>query len=132
MLLPSLTNLSNDELLSGIVALRGKENQVIADVILHLHEISSRGIYRDAGYSSLFKYCCECLGYSEGSAWRRVQAANCLEKSPEIYELVRVGKLSLCALAEVSKVMTVENTKEVIGQTEGLSKREAQCVAMKF
>ena len=131
-MLPTLSPLSNAELLERTKNLKGEENHVVADVVLHLHEIDSRGIYRDAGYSSLFAYCRGCLGYSEGAAFRRVRAARSLAQSPEIYQLIREGKLSLCALSEVSQVMTEENRDEVLSVATGASKREAARIAAQF
>lgn len=83
--MPTVT-LTNSELLGELKALRKNECQAIADIVLHLAELDKRGLYRDAGYSSLFNYCREALGYSEGSAQRRITAARCLHKNPEIYE----------------------------------------------
>ena len=112
--------------------LKGEENQIIAEVVLHLSEIEKRGIYRDAGHSSLFTYCTRGLGYSEGAAARRVHAARKLRAAPELYELIRTGAISLSALAEVSPVMTEENTAEVLSLVQGASKREAEKIAVRF
>ena len=128
----SLSALSNSELLDRLKQLRGDENQIVADVVLHLSEVDSRGIFRDAGYSSLFVYCRESLGCSEGSAFRRVRAARCLRQSPELYELIRTGKITLSAISEVSPVLTSENKAEVISAATGASKREAEQIAVRF
>ena len=132
MSLPELSNLSDSELLERVRNLKGEENKIITEVVLHLHEIDSRGIYRDAGYSSLFTYCCQGLGYSEGAAFRRVRAARCLKDTPEVYQLIWEGKLSLSALAEVSTVMTLENSREVLSLTQGATKKEASKIAVQF
>lgn len=128
----SLARLSDSELFAATKTLRGEERAIVAETILHLSEIDRRGIYRDAGYASLFSYACEGLGYSEGSAHRRVQAARCLKHSPEAYELLKAGKLTLCALAEAAKVMTNENRAQVLSHVQGKSKRDAERVAIQF
>ena len=130
MSLPSLASMSNESLLEETKVLKGKENLVVADVILHLHEIDRRGLYRDAGYSSLFSYCHLGLGYSEGAANRRVRAARAL--TPEIFEMLRSGRITLCALSEVAPIINAENRTEVLGKTEGASKRAAQEIAVEF
>ena len=53
-MLTNLKNASNSNLLSAIKELKNNENKTIAEIVLHLFEIDSRGLYRDAGYSSLF------------------------------------------------------------------------------
>src|SRR5258708_2503855 len=103
MQLPSLKNISDDSLLDSLKNLKSNENKTIAEIVLHLYEIDSRGIYRDIGFSSLFSYCHEALGYSEGATFRRIQAARCLKNNPEVYDLIKNGKLSLCAVGEISK-----------------------------
>src|SRR5262245_59589633 len=85
MTIPNLKSLSNEALHAGVRAVHGKECEAIAEVILYLHEIKSRGIFRDAGYPSLFTYCREYLGYSEGSAHRRTEAVRVMETNPEVY-----------------------------------------------
>ncbi len=128
----AIEKLSDVELHRGVKELKGQENFVVAEIVRHLAEIDKRGIYRDAGYSSLFTYCRECLGYSEGSSGRRVRAARALKESPEIFELIRDGKLSLCAIAEVAPVISTENKAIVLEKAQGASKREAEVIAVQF
>ena len=62
-MIATLKNTSDSDLLNSIKGLKSNENKTIAEIVLHLFEIDSRGLYRDAGYSSLFSYCTEALGY---------------------------------------------------------------------
>ncbi len=97
-----LNDLSNRELFSTLNTLRSDENKAVADIVLYLAEVDRRGVYREAGFSSLFTFCTERLGYSEAGAGRRVRAARCLAQSPEIYSQLKSGALTLCSLAEVA------------------------------
>ena len=45
--------------------LAGDEREVAAQLVAHLAEIDARGLHVPAGYSSLYFYCREALGYSE-------------------------------------------------------------------
>jgi 5-methylcytosine-specific restriction endonuclease McrA len=124
---------SNEVLFSTMKTLRDKECQTTADAIRYLAEIERRGIYRDAGFSSLFTYLTIELGYSEGSASRRCRAVKCYQDSPEsVYELLRSGRVTLTSLAEVTPVITSENREAVLKAVEGSSRREAQEVAASF
>src|SRR5690242_3386331 len=78
-----LNGISNEALFATVRNLREKECQTTADMIRYLAEIDRRGIYQDAGFSSLFTYLTEGLGYSEGSAARRCRAVRCYTDSPE-------------------------------------------------
>jgi HNH endonuclease len=127
-----LKNKSDNELMSELKILRSKETNVIADIVLHLAEVETRGIYREAGYSSLFTYCTECLGYSEGGAARRVRAAKCLIKTPSVYEQLKSGQITLCSLSEVAPIVTDKNHVEVFKAITGVSKGKAQEIAISF
>lgn len=61
-----------------------------------------------------------------------MQAARCLRRSPRIYDLLRSGKLTLCTLAEASKVMTDANRAAILTEVQGKSKREAERLAVRF
>ena len=80
-----LNDLSNQELFSTLTSLRADENRAIANIVLYLAEVARRGVYRDAGLSSLFTFCTDRLGYSEAGAARRVRATRCLAQWPQIY-----------------------------------------------
>jgi len=84
-----------------------------------------RKLYLDLGYSSLFTLCTVGLGYSGGAAYRRIQAARCLEKNPEILDKIRSGALSLCAVSELARVET-DKRSDLIVASEGKTKKEVQ------
>jgi hypothetical protein len=127
-----LNDLSNQELFSTLNTLRSDENKAVADIVLYLAEVDRRGVYREAGFSSLFTFCTERLGYSEAGAGRRVRAARCLAQSPEIYSQLKSGAITLCSLAEVAAVFTPANQELVLTAIQGASKREAQIIAQSF
>jgi len=132
MQVPALSNISNSELMVNLKALTLREREAIAEVILHLSEVDRRRLYRDAGYSSLFAYCTEGLRYSEGGAYRRITAARCLKDHPELYEKVKSGKITLCAVVELSKVITMENRAEILALSEGKPKAEVQRIVATY
>jgi hypothetical protein len=111
MQIPKLTKLKNNELRTALKNLKVKECEVISDVVLHVAELDVRGYYKDLGYSSLFSYLTEELGYSEGAAQRRIQAARCFRKHPEVYGKLRQGTLTLCTVSEVYRVPSKEQSR---------------------
>ena len=119
-------NLTDNELLVVMKNLRERECLAIADVVLYLAEIDKRKLYRDAGCSSLFSYCREVLKYSEGATHRRIQAARIYNEQPEIYEKLKSGALSLCAIAEIARVKEMTVRAQVFVAAEGKGKQEVQ------
>ena len=70
-----LVELGNSELLAGLSELVRQSDALAAQVLAHLVELEVRMLHLELGFSSLFAYCVEALGMSEGSAGRRVTAA---------------------------------------------------------
>ncbi|MBL7687874.1 MAG: hypothetical protein JNJ49_07545, partial [Bdellovibrionaceae bacterium] len=52
-----------------------KERTLLADIIALLKEIDRRQVYLELGFPSLFEYLVNGVGYSEGAAQRRIDAA---------------------------------------------------------
>ena len=132
MELTSLAEQSNESLFLKVKDLQGSEREITAELIRYLHEIEGRKSYLQAGYSSLFMYCHHELGYSEGAAFRRSEAAKALSNCPEIYEQLKSGAVTLCAISLVSKVLTPENKLEVFAQVSGKTKLQVQEVAARL
>jgi len=118
-------NLEQD-LVEKIKSLRSNERAVIAELIKTLSEIYTKKLYLEAGYPSLYSFCVQALGYSSGAAWRRCAAAKVSLKAPEVLDKLRNGEVNLCAVAELSKVLTEENSSTLLPQATGKSKEEVQ------
>ena len=132
MISENLNAITNELLLDKLKSLKSDECIVIADIVRYLAEVDLRQSYRDYGYSSLFTFCTQGLGYSEGAAQRRIVAARCLKDNEEVYELLRLGKISLCSLSEVARVITPQNKAEVLSLAEGLPRQQAQRLAAQY
>jgi hypothetical protein len=129
----SLKNLSNQELLSQTLSLVREERRISLLVIEHLEEIESRRLHAREGFSSLFDYATRVLGYSEVAAMRRIQSMRLLKRIPEVKEKIADGKLTVATLAQVESYVrlekkSVEETRELLVQMEGKSKREVERV----
>ena len=119
-----MNSLSNDQLVKRIKELRGEEKKVLALLLEYLHELDQRKLYCELGYPSLFAFCVEALGYSEGAAYRRIAAARAITVCPELLGQVESGNLSLCNAAEISRVVTEQNKAELLAIGSGKSHRE--------
>ena len=82
----------------------------------------------ELGFSSLFAYCVEALGMSEGSAGRRVTAARVCRRFPEVFERVARGELHLCALCALAPHLNSENTAELFEACRGKSRRKVEAL----
>lgn len=126
----NLKHLTDKTLLNDTKALIVREREHLTKILHHLKEIDRRKLYSDLGFSSLYDYCTKELGYSNGSAYRRIEAARLIEVVPEIEEKIESGLLNLMNISQASQffnqndVDNPEDKKAILSQLENLSKSE--------
>ncbi|MEK6705278.1 MAG: hypothetical protein AABZ06_05775 [Bdellovibrionota bacterium] len=118
-----IQKLKNAELLDKLVILARDERKLLVEFLVCLREFDIRKLYLEDGYSSLFSYLTQCLNLSEGSAYRRIQAARLSLKYPLILERLEHGKLTLANLSAISPILTTDNCSTVLTECEKLTKR---------
>jgi 5-methylcytosine-specific restriction endonuclease McrA len=123
---PSLTHLSNRELLAEVQRLAACERQATAHLIASLMEVDARRLYLGEGCSSLFTYCTQVLHLSEHAAYGRIEAARAARRFPEILELLAAGNLTLTAIGLLAPHLTPDNHVEVLDTARHKSKREVE------
>jgi len=96
----ALRHLDSEELRCRLEQISKDERQLTAAMIEHLAEVERRTLYFDWGFASAFEYITRELGYSESSAYRRLQAARALIEVPELKEKLETGALKLVQIAE--------------------------------
>jgi hypothetical protein len=130
---PAFQALSDSALLTQIKLDAAQERAHGLAVIHQLSEIRRRRLDAQLGYDSLHKYCMEELGYSPGSAWRRINAMYALTDLPEIENRLEKGELTLASVSQVQsfcrrEAKTIQEKNEILNQVAGLSKRETERV----
>ena len=129
----NLAHTTNADLLATLRSLVGRGNQIAADILAHLAELDARKLYLGQGFASLFTYAVAALGFSEGSAYKRVYAARTARRFPVIFELVHKGEIHLSAVTLLAPHLTAENHRELLAAAAHQSKRDlAQLIATRF
>src|ERR671938_847441 len=123
-----LVELGNSELLAGLSALVRRGNELTAQLLAHLVELEERMLHLELGFSSLFYYCVEALGMSEGAAGRRVTAARVCRRIPGVFERVARGDLHLCALCAVASHLTADNAAQLLDACRGKTRRQVEAL----
>jgi len=121
-----LVELENSELLAGLSELVRQSNVLTARVLAHLVELEERMLHLELGFSSLFAYCVEALGMSEGTAGRRVTAARVCRRFPGVFDRVARGELHLCALCALASHLSPENSAELFEACRGKTRRQIE------
>src|SRR5450755_4819566 len=98
-----LGGVGNEELVTALSGLVQRENDLMSDLLAHLAELDERRLYLDLGFTSLFVYCTESLGFCKSSAGRRIAAARVCRKYPEAFARVAKGDLQLSVLSVLAQ-----------------------------
>lgn len=120
------SHLTNGELMAEIRRLSGTEREACARLIAHLAELDARELYVPAGYSSLYIYCHEGLGYSEDAAYNRKAAAQVARRYPVVVDMLADGRLSLTAVRLLFPVLNDGNHEAAFAEATGRTKREVE------
>jgi 5-methylcytosine-specific restriction endonuclease McrA len=131
-----LHTLSDELLLSQVKALAGEERRIHREVLETLLEVDRRQLHLARGFSSLFVFCTDELGYSPASAQRRIASMRLLKEmsQPErekVQAKIESGTLTLNHLAQVQSVARAEHwsleaKREVLQSVEGKSVRQCE------
>jgi 5-methylcytosine-specific restriction endonuclease McrA len=101
--------------------------------VLHLiNDLDRRKSYLDLGYSSVLDYCVRKIGYSRSAAGRRIQAARCGRRYPEVFEMLRTGELKFGVAAMIEPFLTDDNKDEILGRARGASHRDVERILSEF
>ncbi len=125
----NLKYLTDNTLLNDTKSLAHQYRKVTIELIHHLKEIESRKLFSELGYSSLFAYVVQELGFSESSASRRLDAMKLIKEIPEIEKKIETGDLTLSNIGKAATVFKKENItdielkKEVLQTIENTSAR---------
>lgn len=128
----NLNHLTDKVLLADTKQLAQEYRSVTTKLLHHLREIEARYLYAELGYSSLFNYVVQELGFSESSASRRIKTARLLSELPELEKKIEAGELTLTNLSKVvdafklAKITDIEFKKEVIATIENTSTRTCE------
>ena len=112
--------------------LLGKERYQMVEFLLALAAFHQRKQWAELGYRSLFVYLHEELKLSKAAAFYRRSVVELMLKFPEVVVPLRDGRLCMTAVVELAKVMTAENTAEVLPRYFHCSKREAQALTVEL
>ena len=101
-LICDVSRLSDEQLLQNLESLRSERASLSARELIHIAEVDQRKLFLSRACSSMFAYCTEVLGLSEGAAYKRITAARAGRETPYLIERISQGKLHLAGAALVA------------------------------
>jgi HNH endonuclease len=125
-LLEVVRRLSDDELVSSLKTLVGRERETTAELVAHVAELDTRDLHLKAGYGSLFVYCRDALLLSEHEAYNRIEAARVARRFPLVLEMLAEGSVNLTTVRLLARHLTEENHRSVLEAARGKKKTEVE------
>ncbi|MFL5321001.1 MAG: HNH endonuclease [Myxococcaceae bacterium] len=122
--MPSLTDLTNAELLAHLAALASSEWTTTADQLLSLNEMEDRRAHAYLGFSSVWAYCESVLRWSNGKTGRNLAAARLLRRFPLGANYLRDGRLNCTTFCALRDVLTPENQVELFDRASNLTEQK--------
>lgn len=122
---PSFSNLkhiSNNDLNNSFKKIVQCERELLSQIILHIQEVYKRKLFLEMGYASMFAYMTEYLGYSSGSAQRRIDAARLASELPEVINMLETGQTDLSKCSMIQKTVRYKENVEQIKIATDLKK----------
>ncbi len=114
-----LRKLKNSELDSRIKSLARQERELLTQILHVIKEIDNRRLYLEMGYSSLFAYLSESVGYSPTSAQRRIDAARLLNEIPSLSGKIESGEIHLTQACMIQKAAReIKRTRQINVSTD--------------
>ncbi len=110
--------MSDQNLLVATEKLVQEERELLTLILRHLHEIERRRLFCDLGFSSLFAYTTEKLGYSEDQAWRRISAIKLIKVIPAAAAKIESGTLSLSNAATLQTFICRQQKIQALSSAE--------------
>ncbi|MCB9883616.1 MAG: HNH endonuclease [Planctomycetes bacterium] len=123
--------LSDDELHSQATQLASIMLRHTAQLIAHISVIADKQAFRPE-YTSLFTYCINELGLSEGETHVRTQVANVCRRHPELLDSLGANRMSLTVAGKLSPHLNMENASELITACEGMTRRQVEEYLVQF
>ena len=96
--------LTDHDLNQKVKNLAINERKLTKEILLYIAEVDKRRLYLRMAYTSLYEYLTKEIGYSEGAAQRRIDAARLMHKVPEVSSKIEDGSLHLAQISKVQKI----------------------------
>ena len=101
----NLNNLTNQKLDEQLKSLVTSEREILSDILVHIKEVDRRKLFLVFGFGSLFEYLTKSVGYANGCAQRRIDAARLSLEVPGVILKIESGELNLSQVTLVQKAI---------------------------
>jgi hypothetical protein len=109
----NLATINDENLILNLKSLVKDEKALTHRVLEYLREVENRKLFLARGFSSLYAFCIEALGYTEQESMIRIQAMRLIKTMPAVEAMVRSGEISMSVAAQLQTSFRKENRRRV-------------------
>ena len=121
-----LRELDDKEFIHQFEMTAGIEHGATIKMLHFINDLERRKTFLELGYSSVFDFCVRRIKYSSSQAGRRIQAARCCRRYPELFGYLRNREVCIMTLAMIEGIITDDNHDEIVKRVRGASRREVE------
>jgi 5-methylcytosine-specific restriction endonuclease McrA len=122
-------SLSDEALVSRIASLCLDGRRLVGRLIVHLIEVEDRALDKKSACTSMWEFCTERLGMSDGEASRRLNAARLVRRFPSLLVRIERGEIHLSALRQLRPYLDEENVDAVLDEAKGKTRTPPPALA---
>jgi hypothetical protein len=130
-LLASIDFRADEAVLAGARRLADGHHRNVAFLVAHIAVVDARGLFA-VRHASLFKYCCDELRLSEGSAGNLIETARAARRYPLVLSLLQDGSINPTTVRVLSTSLTPENHVDALREAIGKTKMEVKAIAARL
>jgi 5-methylcytosine-specific restriction endonuclease McrA len=128
----SVNALSDTQLLERLDDLARRERRATVAILMHLAQADRRRAWAGLGHSSTYDYCRRRLRYSESGANRRIRTARVIARHPEVAARLVTGRVTLCAISRVARLVLERRKDALLEQIEGKRLDQIDAIVASF
>jgi 5-methylcytosine-specific restriction endonuclease McrA len=107
----NLGAINDENLILNLKGLVKNEKALTHRILEYLREVENRKLFLARGYSSLYAFCTEALGYTEQESMIRIQAMRLVKTMPAVESKIKSGEISLSVAAQLQTSFRKENRR---------------------
>ena len=122
----AVSHFSDRALLHDLEALVVQDRKTTAVLLTRIGEVDERKLYRGAGFPSMYEYCIRELHFSEGAAYKYINAARAARRFPAVLVALAEGRLHLRAILMLAPHLTSANADDLVAAATHKTREEIE------
>jgi hypothetical protein len=122
----AVSHFSNQALIQDLKGLVAQDRRTTAVLLTRVAEVDDRRLYRGAGFPSMHAYCVHELHFSEGAAYKHINAARAARRFPALLIALAENRLHLRAILMLAPHLTSGNADELVAAATHKTRAEIE------